>query len=172
METINHEYYVSLEVAKLLKEAGFDWETRATYRYDNAIGKVYILTHYVTSENWNGVKEDNIDYVSAPTLEVAQRWLRDAKNIDIDIRAHVYMLHVKVYVPYISTYRPYVVTESDKYFGITEEEAKKNNWFEQTQFALTYDNDSYPEHKYFYSYEEAQEAGIKKALEMILEKGK
>ena len=31
METINHEYYVSLEVAKLLKEAGFGWECRCYY---------------------------------------------------------------------------------------------------------------------------------------------
>ena len=26
MEIANHEHYVSLEVAKLLKEAGFDWK--------------------------------------------------------------------------------------------------------------------------------------------------
>ena len=31
METINHEAYVSLEVAKLLKEAGFAWECYDLY---------------------------------------------------------------------------------------------------------------------------------------------
>ena len=34
METENHEYYVSLEVAKLLKEAGFDWEIMPFYTND------------------------------------------------------------------------------------------------------------------------------------------
>ena len=35
METANHEYYVSLEVAKLLKEAGFNWKVRYMYRNNN-----------------------------------------------------------------------------------------------------------------------------------------
>ena len=31
METSNHECYISLDVAKLLKEAGFDWKCRCYY---------------------------------------------------------------------------------------------------------------------------------------------
>ena len=31
IETVNHEYYVSLEVAKLLAEVGFDWECKTYY---------------------------------------------------------------------------------------------------------------------------------------------
>ena len=31
MEAMNHEYYVSPEVAKLLEQAGFDWKCRKCY---------------------------------------------------------------------------------------------------------------------------------------------
>ena len=32
MEIINHECYVSLEIAKLLKRAGFGWEGKSYYQ--------------------------------------------------------------------------------------------------------------------------------------------
>ena len=72
METINHECYVDLEVAKLLKEAEFDWECSSYYDDD--------IFHKGNDElpRWEG------DYIySAPTLEVAQRWLREMKEIDV-----------------------------------------------------------------------------------------
>ena len=50
---MNHECYVSLEVAKLLKEAGFDWE--CTHKYERSI----IACRYEDYEK--------------PTLSVAQR---------------------------------------------------------------------------------------------------
>ena len=37
MERINHEYYVSLEVAKLLEKAGFDWEVEYIYNFGKLI---------------------------------------------------------------------------------------------------------------------------------------
>ena len=76
MKTTNHEYYVSLEVAKLLKKAGFDWDTYSTYNKDGMFTDKNrsILT-------WN----DFANYYSAPTLDVAQRWLREIKNIHIEI---------------------------------------------------------------------------------------
>ena len=76
MKTTNHEYYVSLEVAKLLKKAGFDWDTYSAYNKDGMFTDKNrsILT-------WN----DFANYYSAPTLDVAQRWLREIKNIHIEI---------------------------------------------------------------------------------------
>ena len=76
MKTTNHEYYVSLEVAKLLKKAGFDWDTYSAYNKDGMFTDKNrsILT-------WN----DFANYYSAPTLEVAQRGLREIKNIHIEI---------------------------------------------------------------------------------------
>jgi hypothetical protein len=40
MGVINHEYYVSLEVAKLLEKAGFDWVCR-DYYYPSSITSQY-----------------------------------------------------------------------------------------------------------------------------------
>ena len=74
METINHECYVSLEVAKLLKEAGFDWEIK-TFYFNNEL----VETMLGDAKNHNFSNQ----FISAPTLEVAQRWLREVKNIDV-----------------------------------------------------------------------------------------
>ena len=133
METVNHEYYVSLEVAKLLKEAGFNWKC-------DKIHFCYIEDDHM----WN--LEDNdkqvnrvlkLDYcLLAPTLDVTQRWLREVKNIEVNVLC--------VYIG------------DDKKYSYTVFEGK-------------YDHELIDEG--FDTYEEAQESGIKKALEIILEKG-
>lgn len=82
METVNHEYYVSLEVAKLLKEAGFDWLTR--YSYDlylySTEGEKRVIDGFASTfcNEHNGL-------ASMPTLDVAQRWLREIKNTYIEV---------------------------------------------------------------------------------------
>lgn len=136
METINHECYVSLEVAKLLKELGFDWECREYYYNFTTTG--WSLSFDDNFVNWNSWSEQ---YISAPTLEVAQRWLRVVKGIHLYVR------------PILDEHK-YVVTVvvDDLTWGQV--------------------NDNNGTSKRFNTYEEAQEAGIKKALELILEKGK
>ena len=63
METINHEYYVSLDVAKLLEAAGFDWDCKDKfYDFTNAC-KIY----------------------KKPTINIVQKWVRDIKNIAVYI---------------------------------------------------------------------------------------
>ena len=59
----DHEYYVDLDVAKLLRDAGFDWECREHY-YPN-----FITCQY--------------EEYAKPTIEVVQRWLREVKNIAV-----------------------------------------------------------------------------------------
>lgn len=128
MEIINHEYYVSLEVAKLLKEAGFDWEGKSYYQ-----GEVFyqysVDRERIVIMNQNSAP-DYMEQYSAPTIEVAQRWLRE-----------VHGMHV--YVSGFNNYRAY----------------------REGSIGATYLTEV------FDTYEEAQEAGIKKALELILEKG-
>ena len=68
METINHECYVSLEVAKLLKDAGFDWECKEYYY--NFVTTGWSLSFDDNFVNWNSWSER---YISAPTLDIAQR---------------------------------------------------------------------------------------------------
>ena len=80
---MNKERYVSYDVAKLLKEKGFDWRVFNFYdeheRFSEHIGSVYTLY------NWNHPEEDGrfSQYCSAPTQQMACDWLREEHEIDI-----------------------------------------------------------------------------------------
>ena len=65
------EAYVSFEVAKLLKEKGFDEPTWTRYEDDNEVifGDKY---------DWNN---SPMGQISAPTHQMAIAWLREEKNI-------------------------------------------------------------------------------------------
>lgn len=136
MEAINHEYYVSLEVAKLLKEAGFDWKVNHYYFTQN--GKTEAKSDFRhPAQNYNesmatmDSKSFEFEVCSRPTLDVAQRWLREVMKIEIFVE------------PFVGFYK-YMVEELSE--------------------------DGIYDYGRSESYEEAQEAGIKKALEIILEK--
>lgn len=120
METINHECYVSLEVAKLLKKAGFDWECRCYYP-------------------GNFLKSQYEGYPK-PTLDIAQKWLREVKNIDVVVSRAMQWKQL--------------------YYTITHEENRTSK----------IDFMSLNEDLWWFKYEEALEAGIQKALELILDK--
>ena len=134
MKTVNHECYILLEVAKLLKEAGFDWETKHRWDYCKPIDEWSLRNYPEEPRNWNS-KYYNYD-CSAPTLEVAQRWLREVKEIEVNVLC--------VYIDHIKKYSYTIFTNEYKHEIIDEG---------------------------FDTYEEALETGIKKALELILEKG-
>ena len=148
-----HENYVSLEVAKLLKQVGFDWgcPTAWDLTFPNEPYLNYDAIYPVDFRN----NLDDVFY--APTLAVAQKWLREVKNIEICIHWEI------------------------------EFEEKELDWNKRRYCydidthvddipLLSIDDDYWAEgyHTFgnsYSTYEEAQEAGIKKALEMILEKG-
>ena len=137
MEIINHEYYISLEVAKLLKEVGFDWKCRGIYVLDSENDPEYVFS---TANFTNTLKEiEGYIRLSSPTLDIAQRWLRVVKGIHLYVR------------PILDEHK-YVVTVvvDDLTWGQV--------------------NDNNGTSKRFNTYEESQEAGIKKALEIILNK--
>ena len=73
------EDYVSLEVAKLLKEKGFECVTGWAYN--------------LSSDNLELHHESNVrlpkHIISAPTLYEAQKWLRDKHNIDIIVEPEI-----------------------------------------------------------------------------------
>ena len=132
MTTINHECYVSFEVAKLLKEAGFDWGCKTHY-HNGCLDSIYGGKHDYNSERYDDGGY-NV-YYSAPTLDVAQRWLRE-----------VHHLHITIF------------------------SSSQESWM----FRITKQHQNLEDGVYgedFNTYEEAQEAGIKKALELLLEKG-
>ena len=147
MEKINYEYYVSLEVAKLLKELGFDFECRCYYETSGKLrgknsGNFY---NYNSPLLWQNNGNTDTQLYSAPTLDVAQRWLREVKNIEIQIK----YLYKGNPLDGILEYRWAICFTHP--FPYKEFEANLN--------------ECQP------TYEEAQVAGIKKALELILEKG-
>ena len=71
------EDYVSFETAKLLKEKGFDWECIATYNLVTGTFEVEEIYQDWTTR-WEA-------YVSAPTLQMAMKWLREVHNLHIEV---------------------------------------------------------------------------------------
>jgi len=78
------EDYVSFEVAKLLKEKGFlkKEDLRITQNlsfYDN------IGLHHNLNKWYDSLIQDKIDFVVAPTHQMAMKWLREVYHIEINI---------------------------------------------------------------------------------------
>ena len=138
MEIRTHESYVSLDVARLLKKAGFDWKVISYYRNGN--DRIHFGEEPIDWNRQHSQLTIANDY-SAPTLEVAQRWLREEKGMYID-----------------------VLTDFD-YFGVFF--VVKYIYNNKCVYVLDEDCEEYT-HKIFKTYDEAQEVGIKKALEIIL----
>lgn len=138
-----HEQYITLETARLAKQAGFDWEVNARYAI---LAKCTVTETTIFREitdfplqNYNRFD----DTFSAPTQAVLQRWLREVKNrevvVDIDPRiAHCYE-------PMIGTVNKYADdnTPAVKWQRISERQ--------------------YP------TFEAALEAGLQKCLTIIIE---
>lgn len=92
---MNKEDYVSLEVAKLLKEKGYDEECYSAYDKQGRIGK------YITPINWN---REYSWALSRPTLYETAKWLR-SQGIFIEIIPHYSRKYDVIEYEYrISTY--------------------------------------------------------------------
>ena len=80
------EAYVSFEVAKLLKEKGFDIPCDSYYDYFSSnvtMYQGYVPEFSGNCTNHNG--RDNHDVYSRPTQQLAMRWLREEHNIHISV---------------------------------------------------------------------------------------
>ena len=71
------EDYVSFEVAKLLKEKGFDAELLACYTPDGLFARSYGIKTYTNKS------EDPAVRCVCPTLQMAMKWLRKIHNLHI-----------------------------------------------------------------------------------------
>lgn len=76
---MNKEDYVSLEVAKLLKEKGFNYEVLSYY---DLISEEYMFDLYPKEYNFTYRDKTKI---SRSTLYEAQKWLREVHNIHVMI---------------------------------------------------------------------------------------
>ena len=87
------EDYVSFEIAKLLKEKGFDAECDYLY----ADGKLVRAQGYAC--NWNDGETLFADYkneCSAPTLQMTMKWLRE-HNIALNVCYFLGMWYYSMY---------------------------------------------------------------------------
>lgn len=78
------EAYVSFEIAKLLKEKGFDEDIHTWYKFED--GESEFIEGYIKISNVDFVANDEDSY-SAPTHQMACAWLREKHLI------HVYAEH-------------------------------------------------------------------------------
>ncbi len=95
------EFFVDFNDALLLRQLGFDWDISTCYNVNERDNEVYT---YYRQFNWNMSREsyekynsDNIfhafihengepiEYISAPTLDLVQRWLRVIHKLYISI---------------------------------------------------------------------------------------
>ena len=127
------EEFVTLETAKLLKEKGFKEDVFTFYEVDCVEGDMILSETYDESENFN---EKN-DCLSAPTQSLAQKWLRETKNI-----------HICVYNCACG-------------YGYEISKADNGTHMASSVYKGTNDGEEWD------SYEEALEAGIQEALKLI-----
>lgn len=78
-----NEACVSYEVAKLLKEKGFDWGCNGHWYIGE--DKTFEISSSTDPINWNEVKTD-LDWLSRPTQQMACRWLREVHNILVTVQ--------------------------------------------------------------------------------------
>lgn len=101
------EDYVSFEVAKLLKEKGFNEPFYFFYRTDDRIIHHVVRAKPLVYDN----KAIDDEVISAPTLQMVMKWLREAHNIFISIcRAIVangYEYYHEIYNGGIAKYAQY-----------------------------------------------------------------
>lgn len=75
------EEFVTLETAKLLKEKGFVWECERTISCDKIIRR-WNHPQYISC--CTEIDGELVEFL-CPTLYVAQKWLRETKNLHIEI---------------------------------------------------------------------------------------
>ena len=131
------EDHINFETAKLLKEKGFD-EYCGYYSSDGEYWGYCVYNH------------KGKDYISAPTLQMTMKWLREKHNIHIAINI-CYTENPKLFKP---DYYVYV------YSTVTGEPLIKEIC------PLVQDNSLTP--KGFTSYEEACEEAIRYCLENLI----
>lgn len=78
---MNKGDYISLEVAKLLKEKGYDEPCLTAYDKAGNIGSQYTVINWNKEYDWA---------ISRPTLYEAQKWLREKYNCYVQVTHEAY----------------------------------------------------------------------------------
>ena len=148
------EDYVSFETAKLLKEKGFDGETNCYYIEGSIDKNLYYspirLNHKITNNEFDVYIDITSSKISAPTLQMAMKWLREVHEIYIEIP--IYSIGKPVLYRWNAFKNGRLVTD--------EEKPKTSN-------VIIKGDDNNPT-VYYYKYEEACEVAIKYCLENLI----
>lgn len=144
---MNTEDYVSYPIAVALKEAGFDWPCDHYYcAFDDESDVRFWSTHPAQSQN-GFTNPDGKVIADAPTLAVAQKWLREGVE-----------LHVGVYPPIPLNRWQFYIDDLRQHVNPTNGELN-TRWDEDDQERV--DKQFYP------TYESALSAGIEEAIKLI-----
>lgn len=89
------EDYCSFELSKLLRLKGFEWECIACYTSDGEFRDIiHHTTREVEEQDWNNLSATYLKTiglaswygnVSAPTHQMAMKWLREAHKLSVEI---------------------------------------------------------------------------------------
>ena len=84
MATITEDY-VSFEIAKLLKEKGFDGDTASCYILEDSTH--HIMSDKVAQSEYYESQDSNEHghLIQAPTLQMAMKWLREVYGLHISL---------------------------------------------------------------------------------------
>jgi len=130
---------ISFETAKLAKEKGFEYKTIHCYDTSNPPNNNGAVSINPEGKNWNDdEKDEDGELFSAPPQSLLQKWLREEKGISVDVFTS------------LKEKRKFEFgCDMMAYFNINDE------W------------QTYNLNKFFVTYEEALESGLKKALILI-----
>jgi len=124
---ITKEDYVSFKTAKLLKEKGFDVYVRSYYEKYKTKEEPCI---YESPWNWN---ISSLRY-SAPTLQMAMKWLREVHKIGVFPTTYSIMRGDDV----VYVYDAIIINLSDHTLMTEELELEKDSYEESTEAAIKY----------------------------------
>lgn len=132
------EDYCSYEVARLLKDKGFDEDTIGFYNSITEVPeRIKFFDSPISIYNSDGL----IGCIQAPTHQMAMRWLREVHNLFIQI----------CIIPHTT------ITMEQKYYFFTIHKDRRTLAFRK----------DFPS-EYYFTYEEACEAAIKYCLENLI----
>ena len=103
-------YFLPYDMSVKLKEKGLNIPFYFFYRTDDVYKQIHHSTSTKALEYSNKIIDTEV--VIAPMYQQVFDWLRNEKNIDIEIDASINIFGNKIYIPYISTYEEFSLDDS------------------------------------------------------------
>lgn len=153
------EDYVSFEIAKLLKEKGFDGECHGYYEVPTKLSSHKNVSKQLNTlpKNWNEYNKECVvcEYISISTHQMALKWLREVHNIVIEISIEDYMTSENGELQVWYSYTIWTFIRHLGETGLTDARYDDRAFWQENV-------------KVGQSYEEAVEAALKYTLENLI----